>query len=95
MLDVDGDGRRNDEDRRVQFGQPGDIPIVGDFDGDKIDEIGVVRGDLWIIDTDGDRRLTGNDLQIEVPRAGENSQPVVGDFDGDGKDEPGYYDEAA
>ena len=80
---------------RAHFGQPGDIPIVGDFDGDMIDEIGVVRGDLWIIDIDGDRRLTGNDLQIEVPRTNENSQPVVGDFDGDGKDEPGYYDEAA
>ena len=69
--------------------------IKGDFNGDDIDEIGVVRGDQWIIDTDGDRKITGNDLIINVPRESDDSQPVVGDWDGDGKDEPGYYDEAA
>ena len=69
--------------------------LNADFDGDQIDEIAVVRGDLWIIDTDGDRRLTGNDLQIQVPRESESSQPIVGDFNGDGKDEPGYYDNDA
>ena len=68
---------------------------MGDFNGDEIDEIGVVRGDVWIIDTDGDQRITGNDQEIVVPRPSPDSQPVVGDFDGDGIDEPGYYDEAA
>jgi hypothetical protein len=95
LLDVDGDGRWTDHDKKVKFGQVGDQPVVGDFNGDEIDEIGIVRGDTWIIDTDGDRRITGNDLQIRVPRQSGDSQPIVGDFDGDGKDEPGYYDEAA
>ena len=94
MLDADADGRWTRVDLRVRYGMPGDEPIVGDFNGDDIDEIGVVRGNLWIIDTDGDRRITGNDLRIEVPRDGTDSQPIVGDWDGDGKDEPGYYDEA-
>ncbi len=95
LLDVDGDGRWTESDRRANFGRFGDQPVVGDFNGDEIDEIGVVRGDQWIIDTDGDRKITGNDLIIDVPRASAESQPVVGDWDGDGKDEPGYYDEAA
>ncbi|MGB0597268.1 MAG: hypothetical protein ACPGLY_11315, partial [Rubripirellula sp.] len=77
------------------FGRSGDQPVAGDFNGDGIDEIGVVRGQWWIIDTDGDRRLTGNDLQIEVPRnGGTESQPVVADWDGDGEDNPGYYSKA-
>ncbi len=63
--------------------------------GVEIDEIGVVRGNVWIIDSDGDQRITGNDKEIVVPRPSQDSQPVVGDFDGDGIDEPGYYDEAA
>ena len=92
---MDGDGRWTKADFRAKFGAPGDQPIVGDFNGDEIDEIGVVRGDRWIIDTDGDGKLTGNDLQINVPRQSDDSQPVVGDWNGDGKDEPGYYDEAA
>ena len=67
---------------------------VGDFNGDGIDEIGVVRGDLWIIDTDGDHRITGNDKQIRLPRPSGDSQPIVGDFDGDDIDDPGYYQAA-
>ena len=82
----------DDHDQRADYGQPGDQPIVGDFNGDEVDER-VVRGDVWIIDTDGDHRITGNDQQIVIPRPSEDSQPVVGDFDGDGLDEPGYYDE--
>jgi len=31
------------------FGQPGDIPVVGDWDGDGRDGIGVVRGSRWIL----------------------------------------------
>ena len=94
LLDSDGDGRWTDRDQKVEYGQPGDQPIVGDFNGDEIDEIGVVRGNVWIIDSDGDQRITGNDKQIVLPRPAPDSQPVVGDFDGDGIDEPGYYDEA-
>ena len=88
-------GRVSGSDFRLICGKPGDVPIVGDFNGDGIDEIGVVRGDTWIIDTDGDRRLTGNDLHIKIPRPTSESQPVVGDWDGDGVDQPGYYDDAA
>ena len=76
------------------FGRLGDRPIVGDFDGDGIDEVGVIRGNRWIIDSDGDRRLTAADQQIELPAKNADSQPITGDWDGDGKDEPGYYDRA-
>ena len=33
----------------VGFGDPGDIPIVGDWNGDGIDTIGVVRGNTWYL----------------------------------------------
>ena len=33
------------------FGKAGDIPIVGDWDGDGITDIGVVRGNGWYLST--------------------------------------------
>lgn len=95
MLDRDGDGRWASGDDKAQFGLPGDEPIVGDWNGDGTDDLGVIRGDVWIIDSDGDRRLTGNDKQIEIKRPSEDAKPVVGDWNGDGKDELGWYDQAS
>ena len=92
--DAEGDGRRKKGEVQFEFGQPGDQPVVGDFNGDGIDEVAVLRGDEWIIDIDGDRRLTGNDKRVKISPPSEFSQPIAGDWDGDGTDEPGYYDKA-
>jgi len=88
-LDVDGDGRWSDGDRRVAMGTAGDRPVVGDFNGDGIDEIGIYRDGTWQIDMNRDWRLDAHDKVFEL--GGPDDQPVVGDFDGDGTDEPGLY----
>ena len=72
-------------------GDAGDIPIVGDWDGNGTSDLGVIRGNLWIIDSDGDRKLTANDLRVEIPKPTADAEPIIGDWDGDGDDEFGYY----
>ena len=55
------------------------IPVVGDFNGDGIDKIGLYVNGVWYLDTTGDFKF---DTQIEFGEAGD--YPVVGDFDGSG-----------
>ena len=64
------------------YGMPGDKPVVGDFNKDGRTDIGVVRGNVWLL--------------REFPAAGPTTYrftwglatdvPVVGDWDGDGRD---------
>ncbi len=42
-LDLDGDGRFTDVDRRADFGAKDDLPVVGDWNGDGITNVGVYR----------------------------------------------------
>lgn len=72
-----------------EFGQPGDHPIVGDFDGDGLDEVGVFRGGVWIIDINHNHQLDSQDRVLKL--GGRGDLPVVGDWNGDGADEPGIY----
>jgi hypothetical protein len=88
-LDVNGNGRWDTEDVQVTFGKNGDVPVVGDFDGDGIDEIGVFRDGRWTIDINGNRELDAQDFVFQLGDA--SDLPVVGDFDGDGTDEPALY----
>jgi hypothetical protein len=75
--------------REVVFGMPGAIPIVGDFNGDGIDEVGVFYEGEWFLDVNGNGRWDDEDLWA---RLGDNYDlPVVGDWDGDGKDDIGIY----
>lgn len=66
----------------VVFGQEGDTPLIGDWDGDGIDTIGVRRGTTFFLrnaNTAGpaDARFTYGEA---------SDQPLVGDWDGDGTD---------
>lgn len=83
-LDYNRDGR---PDRTIQFGEAGDNPCVGDFDGNgtvdlavirRIDEKSVsvnIRSEL----PDGKIQMATRSLEIGA------GQLVVGDFDGDGR----------
>ncbi|WP_170191960.1 M23 family metallopeptidase [Saccharothrix syringae] len=65
------------------WGEPGDIALAGDWNGDGIDEPGVFRPSTKTWYRVGAAMLTG---------WGEpGDQPIVGDWNGDGTDEPGVF----
>jgi protocatechuate 3,4-dioxygenase beta subunit len=84
-----GDLRTDLIDHVFRYGTEGDLPVTGDFNGDGVDQIGVFRNGQWVIDRDGDGRLTSRDLIFDYGQPGD--VPLVGDFDGDGKDELAIY----
>ena len=75
----------------VAFGQPGiDVPVLGDFDGDKKTDVAVYRTTTgqWFIDystanPDGSPRLQG----VAFGQVSTADVPVPGDYDGDGRDD--------
>ncbi|MFM7740203.1 MAG: hypothetical protein ACKO9H_12430, partial [Planctomycetota bacterium] len=73
----------------ASYGEEGDVPVVGDFDGDGIEEIAIYRNGLWVIDTNGNRQMDEGDRRFQYGEAGD--LPVVGDWDGDGRDDVGLY----
>ena len=87
--DVDGDGKWTNSDVVEGLGQKGDLPIVGDFNGDGIDELGVYRDGTWIIDTNGNGAIDADDQVFRL--GGPGDKPVVGDWDGNGTSDPGIY----
>jgi len=65
--------------------QPGDVPVVGDWNGSGTSKIGIVRdGFLWLLDLNGDGIYEpGTDLQYVFGGA-PGDIPVVGDWTGTG-----------
>ncbi len=71
------------------FGTPGDVPVVGDWNGDGTHTIAVFRSGTWWRDTDGNGKRSKADVKTHFGQSGD--LPVVGDFNGDGIDELGVY----
>jgi hypothetical protein len=74
------------------FGNPGDIPIAGDFDGDGCDTVSIYRPSearFYIINELGsaDEGLGAADYSYLFGNPGD--VPFVGDWNGDGTDTPG------
>ena len=72
---------------RVQYGQAGDIPIPGDFDGDGVTDIAVFRpsiGSWFIVNTSHVTGIGGVTGQTRISFGVNGDIPVSGDFDGDG-----------
>ena len=64
--------------------QAGDIPVVGDWNGDGTDTIGLYRAGNWLLCN----TLNGTvDLNVAFGLAGD--QPIVGDWNGNGIDKVG------
>jgi serine-aspartate repeat-containing protein C/D/E len=84
-----GKNRADVIDHVFHYGQPTDLPVAGDWNGDGIRQIGVFIDGQWTLDSDGDGRLTDADAKFTFGEAGD--KPVVGDFNGDGVDEVGVY----
>ena len=74
-------------DITVQFGAPGDYPVMGDWDGNGTDTIGVYRNGVFYL---SNSNTTGHvDLTFAFGKAGD--QPIAGDWNGDGIDTIGIY----
>ncbi len=68
------------------FGNDGQRPIAGDFNGDGVSTIGVFSNGEWRLDANGDGRWNADeDTQLQFGQPGDI--PLVGDFDGDGIDD--------
>jgi len=88
---------RDGFDNSVSFGYSGTVPVVGDFDGDKIadygcyDAVGIpglVKPGQWYFM----KSTAGFDNSVSFGYRG--TVPIVGDYDGDGMDDYGCYDAA-
>lgn len=64
-----------------EFGRAGDIPIVGDWDGDGVATPGVVRGNRWMLRNSNSSGPP--DIEFEFGRPGD--VPVVGRWTDDGR----------
>ncbi len=86
---AEGVPREDVIDHVFRFGVSVDLPVAGDWNGDGISSIGVFRAGTWILDADGDGRLTDRDLVVHFGTEGD--LPVVGDWNGDGIDDIGVF----
>ncbi len=74
------------------------VPIIGDWDGNNTDDVGLYNNGLFYLDTTGNGAwdtVAGGDT-IRVMNIGGNlsvPRPVVGDWDGNGVDDLGLYNQ--
>ncbi|KAF5416754.1 MAG: hypothetical protein C5S48_01975 [Candidatus Methanogaster sp.] len=90
FLDLDNSGGLSDQS--VAFGEPDDLPVIGDWDGDGDDNIGLYRPGsttgVFYLDIDND----GGAADIVTPEYGDLGDiPIAGDWDGDSDDNIGVY----
>jgi hypothetical protein len=95
LLDLDGDGAFDDCPAGVcaRFGESGDLPVAGDWNGDGRAKIGLFRPRTgeWLLDLDGDGAF--DDCPAGAcARFGESGDlPVAGDWNGDGRAKIGLF----
>jgi len=71
------------------FGSPGDVPVVGDFDGDGIDTVGLYRSSIGLLYYRNSHTPGIADNTFTFGANGD--RPVAGDWDGDGTDTPAVF----
>jgi len=75
--------------KQIQWGNPGDIVILGDWNQSGTVKVGVFRNGLWILDSNGNGVLDAGDRQFTFGQAGDI--PVVGDWNGTGVVKAGVF----
>jgi hypothetical protein len=81
----------------INFGQPGDLPVTGDWNADGFDTIGVFRpgAGQFFLNNDQLSTLTVPTLnlqpQVTVNFGIAGDQPMAGDWDSDGEDSVGVF----
>jgi hypothetical protein len=79
------------DDVVVSYGRTDrDFPIVGDWDGNGTDTVGVTRGpNLWLLRNSNSNGNADMSFAFGSSAPGIVELPVVGDWDGNGSDDPG------
>lgn len=72
-------------------------PVIGDWDGDGIDDLGLFNNGYFYLDTTGNGqwdRVAGGDTfhDFGMKAIRNTAQPVIGDWDGNGTDDLGLFD---
>jgi hypothetical protein len=80
-------------DLTFEFGVAGDIPVVGDWDGNGIDTVGVFRPSTqtWLLRNFN----SAGAANVSFAFGTSTSMPVAGDWDGNGTDTVGVYEPAS
>jgi len=84
------DGEIRQQETMVFGGNPGEVPVVGDWNGDGRSKKGIYRGGTWWLDWDGVGHHTTND-KVYYFGGLPGDIPVTGDWNGDGKTKIGVY----
>lgn len=89
-LDKNGNKTWDAGDASLSFGNPGDIPVAGRWDGGSTSKIGVFRDGTWYLDVNGNGTW---DAGVDIVRSfGTSSDiPVVGDWTGNGTTNIGVF----
>ncbi len=74
-------------DVAINYGLPGDYPVVGDWDGNGTATIGIYRNGMFYLRNSN--TIGYADLVFAFGDPGD--QPIAGDWNGDGKDSIGVY----
>ena len=61
-----GKSRADLIDHVFHYGEPGDVPLAGDWNGDGIRQIGVFHDGQWYLDLDGDGKFTEKRRGVRV-----------------------------
>ena len=95
LLDSNGDGVFDAGDAVFNLGvgvQPGDIPVVGDWNGDGRTKVGLFRqGFFWILDTNGNGVFEQGVDQTFAFGGVAGDIPIVGDWNGGGTSKIGLF----
>ncbi len=71
---------------------PAGLPIVGDFDGDGVDDLGIWHQDVFSVDLSSIGGITGiTDRRFNFGLIGVRERPIAADFDGDRIDDIGLW----
>ncbi len=85
----DLDGNQLDVDKEITLGEDDSVPLVGDFNGDGVEEVAVYKDGQWYVDLNGNGKWDAGDMWLRL--GSKLDRPVVGDWDGDGKDDVGIF----
>ena len=90
-LDSNGNYIQEVSDKSISWGLPNDVPVVGDWNGDGKNGIGIFRpgSGLWSLDSNENFAWEPSDVSLSwgLP----NDVPVVGDWNGDTKESIGIF----